>query len=231
MDVKDFLKKSIEADSKAAGPAPAAGGKSKISAVSSRLFSMIKLILGLCLLAFVYSVTAAFLGEFNAVEKELQKAFWAGVISFVIIYLFIYEAAIFYKKGQRLLELIFKFFAPLVKVAPYLLPIYTIFIFSGYLIISQMTKSENVLRSSLFLLGLTLAFHLVFSAKSIRSRQGDFLKANYIFGFSLVYIVNLIVLCFFLNIIFEKFSFVNFLNNFFQAGQGVFTTIFKQLFL
>lgn len=232
MDEKEFLKKSIEADAKLYGPAPSGGGvKAKLSGISNRIFGIIKLILGICLLAFVYSATLAFLGEFNTVEKSLQNAFWAGVISFTIMYLFVYEAGIVYKKGQRILELIFKFFAPLVKVAPYLLPIYTILIFTIYLLLTLFVKSDALLPNSLFLLGFSLCLHLIFSAKSMRSRQGDFLKSNYIFGFSFIYIVNLLLLCFFLNVIFEKFSFVNFCNNSYQAGAGIFKAIFKQLFL
>lgn len=233
MDEKEFLRKSIEADAKLyGGPAAAPGGvKSKISGAANRAFGIFKLVLGICLLAFVYSGTLAFVGEFNTVEKGLQNTFWAGVISFTIIYLFVYEAGIVYKKGQRILELIFRFFAPLVKVAPYLLPIYTILIFFIYLSLSFFVKSEALLRNSVFLLGFSLTLHLIFSAKSMRSRQGDFLKSNYIFGFSFIYIVNLALLCSILSAMFEKFSFVNFCNNSYQAGADIFKAIFKQLFL
>lgn len=232
MDEKEFLRKSIEADAKlSSGPAASGGIKSKLSGLTSRAFGIIKLILGICLLAFVYSGTMAFFGEFNTVEKNLQNVFWAGVISFTLMYLFVYEAGMIYKKGQRILELIFKFFAPLVKVAPYLLPIYMILIFGIYLLLSLFVKGDALLRNSLFLLGFSLALHLIFSAKSMRSRQGDFLKSNYIFGFSFIYIVNLLLLCFFLNVLFDKFSFVNFCNNSYQAGAGIFKTIFRQLFV
>jgi hypothetical protein len=207
------------------------GGGSKVAIFSHRALGIVKFIIGICLLPFVYSVSASFLNEFNTVEKLLQDYFWAGVISFIVIYLFVYEPAIIYNKGQRLLGIVFQFLRPLVKVAPYLLPIYTIFIFLIYLIFSFAFKTKESVGYFLFLFSFSLALHLIFSAKSVRSKQGDFLKANYIFGFSFVYIIDLVLLAFCLNIIFKEFSFVNFFNNSFQIGKNIVYAIFKQLFL
>lgn len=215
------------------GPqAPAEGGaKLKVKHLSRRTLSVIKLICGICLLPFVYSVTVSFLGGLDLLDKILQDSFRQGVITFLIIYLFAYEPAILYKRGQRILEITFKFFAPLVRVAPYLLPIYAVIIFLGYLLFSPLFKDKDFAGLLLFLLGISFSLHLVFTAKSIRAKQGDFLKSNYVFGFSFIYILNVILLAFFLNIIFKEFPFVSFFNNSFRAGAGVFEAVFRQLFL
>ncbi len=212
-------------------PSKAGGTSSPIAGLSNKAFGIIKFILGICLLPFVYSSSVAFLNEFSLVERPLQNYLWSGIAVFLIIYLFIWEPAIIYAKGQKLLELIFSFFKPLLRVAPYLLPIYTIVLFTVYIIISLVTKSAALLNYTVFLFGFTLALHLVFGAKSLRSKQGDFLKGNYIFGFSFVYILNLILASLFLNFVFDKFSFVNFTNNSFNAAANIFVAIFKQLFL
>ncbi|MFA5410349.1 MAG: hypothetical protein WC321_00600 [Candidatus Omnitrophota bacterium] len=204
--------------------------KPKISGLSSRAFSIIKLALGVCLLPLVYSVSVSFFNEFSRLESPLRNYFWLGIISLLIIYLFVWEPAIIYAKGQKLLELFFSFFKPLVRVAPYLLPIYTIVLFILYGAFSFFFKSEGVIKFFLFLFGFSIGLHLVFSAKSIRSKQGDFLKANYIFGFSFIYILNLALLSLFLNFIFGNFSFVSFSNNSFQAAGNILYAVFKQLF-
>ncbi|MFA5090874.1 MAG: hypothetical protein WC510_07655 [Candidatus Omnitrophota bacterium] len=209
----------------------AGGVRPKIADWTRRLFAVVKLILGLCLLPFVFSVSTSFINEFGLAEQVFQDYFWSGVLAFIILYLFVYEPAIVYNKGQRILEAVFSFFKPLVRVAPYLLPIYTIIIFIGYLFFSSALKSNEQLGCILFLLSFTLAFHIVFSAKSIRSKQSDFLKANYIFGFSFIYIIDIVFLVFFLNIIFAKLSFVDFINRSFQDGKDIFYAIFRQLFL
>jgi hypothetical protein len=218
MEKKESLKKEIDFLPKSAG-------------LSSRVFSIIKFILGICLLPFVYSSTVSFLNEFTVLEKSLQNYFWAGIISLLILYLFIWEPVIIYAKGQKLLELIFSFFRPLVRVAPYLLPIYTIVLFIIYGVLSLIFKPQDLVNAFLFLFGFSIGLHLVFSAKSLRSKQEDFLKANYIFGFSFLYLINLALLSFALSLIFNAFSFVNFSNNSFQIAKDIFGAIFKQLFL
>jgi len=199
------------------------------AAFFGRTFDVIKLLLGICLLPFVYSFTISFLSELSGIDKHLQKDFWVGVIALLLVYLFVWEPAVVYKKGQKLLELIFMFIKPLVKVAPYLLPIYTLVLFVLYLIFSNIYKW--LLPYFIFLFGFTLALHLIFSAKSMKSRKSDFLKGSYIFGFSFIYIVNLVLAALCLNLIFEHYSFVGFFNNSFQIAQGIFTAVTKQLFL
>jgi len=203
----------------------------KISGLSNKAFGIIKFILGICLLPFVYSSSVSFLSEFTLINKLLQNYFWWGVISLLIIYLIIWEPTIIYVRGQKLVEIIFTFFKPLVKVAPALLPVYTIVLFILYSLLSFIFKSDSLIKHFIFLFGFSMALHLIFSAKTVRSKQGDFLKANYIFGFSLVYIINLILLAFGLNLIFKEFSVVNFINQSFQIANNIFYAVFKQLFL
>ena len=62
---------------------------SKISGLSSKAFGIIKFILGIVLLPFVFSTAVSFLNEFGLVSKDLQAIFWSGTISFLVIYLFI----------------------------------------------------------------------------------------------------------------------------------------------
>lgn len=206
------------------------GGESRLASISGKVFGIVKFIIGICLLPFVYSVSLSFLNEFAAVPKTAQDYFWAGVISFIALYLFIWEPTVIYARGQKIVGLVFTFFKPLVKVAPYLLPIYTVILFVFYLLFSSLLKPGDPFNYFIFIFSFSLALHLVFSAKSIKSRQGDFLKANYIFGFSFLYILDIALLAFCLNIIFKEFSFVNFVNNFYQTGSGICSAVYRQLF-
>jgi hypothetical protein len=199
-----------------------------ISGFFQKIFGMSKFILGICLLPFVYTASVAFLAEFSLIDVDAQRYFWSGVISMLITYLFIWEPAIVYARGQKLVGIIFNFLKPLVRIAPYVLPVYTIILFFIYLIIASLFVLGNYF---IFLFGLSMALHLIFSAKSLRSKKDGSLKGNYIFGFSLIYIINLALLAFFFSLIFEKFSFVNFCNNSFQIAKSIFGAVVKQLFL
>ncbi|MBM3245948.1 MAG: hypothetical protein FJZ13_01280 [Candidatus Omnitrophica bacterium] len=210
---------------------PAYGLSSPLPGFSRKVFSIVQLVIGIVLLPFIYTTTVAFIHEFSLIEEPLRNYFWAGLISFLVIYLFVWEPAIIYAKGQRLLALVFTFIKPMVKVAPFLLPVYTIILFILFGLASLLFKSAAVANYFVFSFGFSMGLHLVFSAKSIRSKQGDFLRANYIFGFSFIYILNIFLLIFCLNLFFEKISFVNFVNNSFQAAKDIFSAVFRQLFL
>lgn len=222
MEKKEFLKKESSIFPEI---------KPKVVGFSSRIFGIIKFILGICLLPFAYSGSRSFLNEFSAIEKALQNYFWTGVISFLIVYLFVWEPARVYARGQQFLEVIFKFFAPLVKVAPYVLPIWAIIFCLIYGLISLIAKTAECLNYFLFLFGFSITLHLVFGAKSLRTKETGFLRGNYIFGFSFVYILSVTLAAFCLNLIFKEFSFVNFFNNSFQIAKGILSGVFEQLFL
>ena len=119
----------------------------------------------------------------------------------------------------------------MVRFAPYLVPIYTLLLFFAYVLLSAMHKSDRILGYFIFLFGFSFALHLVFGAKSLRSRKGDFLKGNYIFGFSFVYVLNIFILALLLNLIFANFSVVDFSNDAFRLCGNIFRFSFRQLFL
>ncbi|MBU0504129.1 MAG: hypothetical protein ABH882_02825 [Candidatus Omnitrophota bacterium] len=236
MEKKEFLKLNNKDNAKPAVSGIGSGLDAGINQVKSGIakfwdksFGVIKFILGICLLVFVYSSTKAFLIEFETVDAVWRNYFWNGVTGFLIVYLFVFEPAKIYAKGHKVLEVIFRFFAPLVKVAPYVIPIYAII--AAILYSLAMDSSARVQNFLVFLFGFSLALHLVFSAKTLRGKKGDFLKGNYIFGFSLVFIINVSIAAFCLNLIFSKYSFVNFCNNTYLIAHGIFYVVFKQLFI
>ena len=203
---------------------------SKISGLSSKVFGIIKFILAIILLPLVYSSVVSFINEFTQIDKGLQQIFYNGIITFLAIYLFIWEPAIIYNKGHKLLEIMFSFFKPMVNVAPFLLPIYTILFFVIYGLLALGIKADWLIEYTLFFIGFSSILHLTFAAKAIRSKKGDFFKANYIFGLSFISILNLTLLALGFSLIFKEFSFVNFCNISYTIFRNIFLAAFKQLF-
>lgn len=217
----------IQTDFKPESP----GLKEKVSGGFQYVLGVLKFLLGISLLPFVYSASVAFLNQLRSIDHSFQTDFWAGVITLLLVHLFLWEPAFVYARGQKMLGTAFNFFKPLVKVAPSLLPVYTIIVFIVYGIVSLMNKSEWPPRYALFLAGFSSALHLVYSARSVRSRKSDFLKANYIFSFSFIYVTNLVLLSFFLSLGFKAFSFPQFFNSGFQEARQIFEAVFRQIFL
>ncbi|MFC1674808.1 hypothetical protein ACFL1K_02850 [Candidatus Omnitrophota bacterium] len=195
-----------------------------------RLFGLIKFIIGICVLPFVYSSSVAFLCQLNLLAAPLRSFFWSGTATFLIIYLFVFEPVGIYYRGFRFLEVIFTFFSPLLKVAPYVLPVYSILIFAGYAWYAGLPSARNLDTWFLFLFAFSLTLHLVLGANQVRSRKEGFLKSDYIFGFSVVYITALIIAVACLNVFFKNISFIRFVEQASSEGQGIFAAVFGQLF-
>lgn len=191
----------------------------------------LKFFIGVALIPFAYSFSVSFLNEFSVVNKALQNSFWFGALTMLAVYLFVWEPAPVYAFGQKILEAIFGFFAPLVKVAPFLLPIYVIILFSIYGVVSVMIDSDALLGYFLYLIGVGMALHLVFSAKTLRTRKSDPLKSAYIFGFGFVYIASVLLLALCLSLVFVNFSFVRFFTAGFGSAKVIFSAVFRQLFV
>lgn len=191
----------------------------------------LKLTIGICLLPVMYAVSVCFLGELMKLEPRVTRSFAAGLGGFLGVYLFVWEPVVFYKKGQKLVEALVRFFAPLVKVAPFVLPIYTIFIFTIFLLLNLWKDIAEYTPVFMFLIGFSLALHLVFSAKTLRSKQGDSLKSGYLFGFSLIYILDAAIVAAFFSSAFGQFSFLSFFNGSCQISRDIFMVVFKQLFV
>ncbi len=233
-DLDEFEKIDVEPQGEEGGPEGinlSPEMQSKLQTVKNGSLSLLKLVLGLSFLTFVYSSTLAFIAEFKNIELKFQKPFWDGLIAFVLVYFFVWEPVKLYQKGQKILEAIFRFMAPLVKVAPYVLPIYTILLFCLYPLFNLLLPNDQTLVYFMFLFGFSIALHLVFGAKSLRTKQGDFLKANYTFGFTLVYMINIVLLGLLLNLVFEKFSFVNFFNAAYTISHDIIVAAVKQVFV
>jgi len=192
----------------------------------------LRLILGILLLPVVYGVTLNLLNQMFAVDKMILTYLLTGISIFLALYLFVWEPAIIYKKGQRVLEIIFKFFAPLVKTAPYVLPIYTILISLAYFILANFINSDYLLYYTLSCLGFCTMLHLVFTAQVLKPKQWDYAKiTNYIFSFSLIFILDLWLFGYIFSFMANNFSFLSLFNGSIQTAQDIYKSVFSQLFL
>lgn len=200
--------------------------------MANKIIGILKLIFAVLLLPVVIAVSFAFAKEIILLEAITIKYFLWGIFSFLILYHLIWDAEIIYKKGQRIVEIIFRFFAPLVRVASFCLPIYTLLILLAYFLLSLLIKEiKDFVNYLIFFSSFFLTMHVVFTAKALKSRQSDFLKANYFFAMEIIYLVNMAIVAGSFNLIFPDFSFLDFFRISCQNTQNIFLPVFNQLFL
>lgn len=192
--------------------------------------NVIKFAVGLLLLPPVYSFSVSFINEFNSLKNNLALYFWAGLVSFAIVYIFIYQPELIYSYGQEMVRAIFGFFKPLSVASAYAIPIYTVILFLIYGILVFISGVKGITEYFLLIIGFSLGLHLAFTAKALNSGKKDFLKADYIFGFLSVYLINLILVAFCLSLTIRGFSFTNFFAHSFQGSRDIFNSLFNKVY-
>ena len=197
----------------------------------NKIMIVLKFIFFILLLPLVITSTIGFVKELNALPLDLTEAFVRGIFIFLIIHLFIYELQIIYQYGQNLVSIIFGFFSPLVKVAPFFLPIYSIIFLIAFYFVNLIFKSPSLGNYFMLFVGFTLAMHLVFTAKVLRGKDPNAIKPNYFFAISLIYVINIFIVAVLFNLILSDFSFANFFRASTSEAADIFKAIFKQLFV
>ena len=71
---------------------------------SKKALSVLKFIIIVFILPWIYCLTAAFLNESRMAQGPLVNSFAKGIISFLVVYLFIYQPGRAYQKGQKITE-------------------------------------------------------------------------------------------------------------------------------
>lgn len=197
---------------------------------TSRIVGLIRLFLGILLLPLCVGVTIAFIYNFRILGAMAIGYFIRGIIAFLIMYFLIWEGSVLYSRGQKIVSKVFGFFAPFVNIASYVFPAYVIITIVVYLIFAFLNMRARILNYAVFLMGFSQVLHLVFTARTLRKRQGV-LKADYVFGFSVIYILNILILGFGFSLMFSSFSFMNFMRTALQLAGEIYRPLVSQLFL
>ncbi len=81
---------------------------------------------------------------------------------------------------------------PLITLAPYFFPLYTILVIIVRLALGLFVDLEAWRHQWLFLVGLTWGFHLTFTLRSLSQRQSDIAENGRVFSYALIYFLNLL---------------------------------------
>lgn len=198
--------------------------------MNSRLVNIVRLFLAIILLPVIVGVSVGFYSQLKNIDKALEINFFLGIFSFLFIYLFLYEPADIYKKGQDSVESVFKFFSPLVKFASFCLPIYTIIFLVIFLLANLIFKQGSYNNFIIFMVGFSFILHLVFTAKVLKSKEDFFEYVNYLFFIELIYLINVFLISFAFYYLLKGFSFVDFYNQALLVAKKIYLAVIKQMF-
>ncbi len=217
---------------------------------------ILRFFFGVLLLPVAIAVSIALYRQLISLEdigSPQQIYFFYGIIAYSIFHLLIYRPAKLYIFSHELLHTVSSWLFggktkqfqitdkggsvtttksnTFINLAPYLFPIYAILIWLVYFLFSFFYNLERYRNPFLFLIGLSLAFHIIFSAELLKTKQSDLVKSGYLFSISIIYIVNISIVAFALNLIFPSFSFVDFFKSSYQTVGDIYSFLFRHLFL
>lgn len=213
---------------------------------------IIKFIIGILALPVAVAATKAFYSNLILIKEvapNLHYFFW-GIVVYVVLHLLFYKPAYLYVLGHEAVHAgvawIFggkiKSFKVseeggqvattksnfIIELAPYFIPIYTMIITAIYFVVSRSYPIQG--GTFMFLIGFTLAFHLVSTIETMKIKQPDIIKSGYIFSIAIVYVVNIIVISLIFGMVFEGFSISKFFLDLWMASKYIYVAVIRQLF-
>ncbi|MCX5665567.1 MAG: hypothetical protein NT036_00735, partial [Candidatus Omnitrophica bacterium] len=115
-----------------------------------------------------------------------------------------------------------------IELGPYFIPIYAIIITVVYFVVASSYNISGGL--FVFLIGFTLAMHMISTIEVMKIRQPDIVKSGYLFSIVLVYILNIVVISFIFSLMFQTFSMHKFTIDLWDQSKYIYLAIYRQLF-
>ncbi len=217
-----------------------------------RLF---KILIGFVLVPVCIGTSQAFydlLGSLRAAGRA-PRFFLGGIITYVGIHLLFFKLDYLYVLGHEAVHAVFTWIFGgavksfrvsakggsvattksnfLISLAPYFFPLYTVLISLIFLVAQFFFKAifeyTNVF---MYLVGFSLAFHLIMTADTLKTKQPDLAENGYVFSLTLIYILNILILALSLSFIFENVKMFPFLKDAFHFSRDIVWVIREQLF-
>jgi hypothetical protein len=198
--------------------------------LKNNLFGLIKFVIFLFLIPVVAAVTIAFNKDISELKTVYHHSFEWGVFTYVLLHLFLSDLIWLYKFGQGMVSELFKFWEPLAKVAPYVFPIYTVLTMGAYYVVVRTMHIGPNNGWWFFVIGFTLAMHMIMTAKEMYEADTSSFKPHYLFEMSLVYILVILLMVQLLNVTAWRFSVVAFSQTVFDLTRNFYFLIYFKLF-
>jgi len=194
------------------------------------ILMIVKVVVTLLVLPVVVAMTAAFQEQITGLDLTLKHALWMGLSTYIILKFFVYGFDHVYKFGQNIVTYCFQFLKPLVNVAPYVLPIYTILVLIVFALLNAFDKVGDF--RSMFYAGIafTFAMHVILTAQDLYAKDPSPGKPTYFFGMALVYIFDVFLIALIMHFTLPGFSFVHFFQSLAAMSLYIYKAIFQQLF-
>ena len=223
---------------------------------SSKAGEAVKTVIGLLLLPVVASISLTFyrqFGSFNSSWTVGQQYFMMGVAVYCFMHLLVFKPSYIYVLGHESVHALatwiclgqvksFKVNSAtgsvvtsknniFISLAPYFVPFYSILLAIGVYTANNVFLSTPLpYKYFLFMLGFTLALHIIMTIDALKTKQPDLVKAGYLPSGIIIYVINVIVIAGILGLMTNGFSFTGFMSDAWNVTAEIYKKIYAQLF-
>lgn len=218
------------------------------------MWRLFKFFLAVLSIPFLISVSYALYDELGKVYSldQNQKYFLLGAAVYLVVHLVLFKPNFLYIFGHELTHAFATFISfgkvksfkvskkggevkttkanIFINLAPYFFPTYTILLSLAWVIARKFWQVDDLIYGFLFLLGFSLMFHFVMTVEFLKTKQPDLIKSGYLFSLALIYLANISVAAFIMNLVFPEVSFKSYLNTSYAVAKDIYISIFNQLF-
>ncbi len=193
------------------------------------IINLFKFFVFLVLIPVVIAISEAFVEHFDNLPSSLESFLLWGAIAFLITFLFVHSFRGVYNFGQKIIESIFKFLAPLDVYISGLIPFYTVLIVLVLFICDTYFNIAAYRHYFIFFIGFTAAMHLILMAQQFQEQEKSLFKPTYFLMVSIIFILNVMVAVLILGVLSDKFIFPDFMKSFGGKSWGIYTDIVKTI--
>ena len=118
-----------------------------------------------------------------------------------------------------------------IALAPYFIPTYSIVVALAYGIVGLFTDVRPWIHWFLFGLGMSLAFHIVFTIEALKRKQPDLEVLGPLLSMGLIYWANIVLVMGVMSLVIPEVRFIPYLTGGFHRSIDLYRAIFAQLFL
>ena len=189
------------------------------------LINLFKFILFVLLLPVVIAAAKTFVEYFGNFSPNLKEFLLWGAEAFLVTFLFVHSFRGVYDFGQKMIEGLFKFLAPLEIFIASLIPFYTVLLLIALTVTERFVDLTGYKHYFLFFLGFTFCMHVTLVAQQLQEQEKSVIKPNYFLMMSMVFILNVFVAILFLDALAGQFTFFEFLKSILAAAWQIYVDV------
>ncbi len=191
------------------------------------LLALLKILGFLLALPLVVAFIIAFQTQILSLPVNIEAWLLWGVVSYIALYLFVYDFKKVYEFGRALMDKMFS----QVKILGYLLPIYSLFLIIVYIVALLLGRGAAWSHYFIFAIAFTPSMHLVLTAHEIYEADNSVLKSHYFLVFGAVLIANLFVMSLLLAWAIPEYSLLGFIKSLVSHTSYLYKSIYRALFV